>query len=380
MTHVTFFGKLRSHLTKAVTRSTGFLRVEKQAFRLQSDFSARPHRGITDAEISPVQKRQEYAPQPDKSTDSARAIYRVALAICCIAIGVASAWILAIAVLETKSFMAIEAAFVSAPIMDNVPKIDVGAFRPRLIAMGVDGLIMVFVCWFLFGRRSEFRAIPVSRSDVKAGMLLFVLSGLALMSYVGSCFLHIPLLERACSLHAKEGVIDTFHPIAFGASALLLGLTALKSLRTTNSNRIAPIAFLGLAVALFVVAMEEISWGQTFLGWRTPDSVSSWNYQNETNLHNAFNFVLGRAYLAAGIIGFLAVSISIMIRRKFPEHPASAILPTAPMFWGALWLPPASQSGVYTDTEPFESIVAILSLYFAFQIWSRNRHERQRSG
>jgi hypothetical protein len=52
--------------------------------------------------------------------------------------------------------------------------------------------------------------------------------------------------------------------------------------------------------------MEEISWAQTFRGWRSPDSVASWNYQNETNLHNAFNLVLGRAYLAAGIIGFLA--------------------------------------------------------------------------
>jgi hypothetical protein len=342
--------------------------------------TVRDHRVISMHELSakpPTQisrstsTRREYVLQQAQLTESSGAVNRIALAICCVVTAIASFWMLAIAAFETASFSALEIAFDNAPIMENVPRIEVSAFRPRIIAMGVDGLVMVAVCWLLFEHNAEVATKTESRRGVRAGTTLFLLCGLALMSFVGSCFLHIPSLDRACSLHAKEGVIDTFHPIAFGTAAIMLGMTASKSLRSAHVDKVAPIALIGLAVALFVVAMEEISWGQTFLGWQTPESVASWNYQNETNLHNAFNFVLGRAYLAAGLVGFLAVSASIVIRWKFPDHPLSAILPTAPMFWGALWLPPASQSGVYTDTEPFESILAILAIYYAFEIWRK---------
>jgi hypothetical protein len=241
-----------------------------------------------------------------------------------------------------------------------------------MITMGVDGLIMAFVTWYLFKDRGQASAIGLSRQDFLDSLALFSFCGIALLSFIMSCFLKMPVLENACSLHAKEGFIDTLHPIAFGIAAVLLGLTALRDLRGSRSNRSVPFALLTIAMAFFVIAMEEISWGQTFFGWQTPESVASWNYQDETTLHNAFNFVLGRAYLAAGIIGFLAVSASILVRRKIPDHPLAAILPTAPMFWGAIWLPPASQSGVYTDTEPFESVVAILILYYSVHIWRSN--------
>lgn len=41
-----------------------------------------------------------------------------------------------------------------------------------------------------------------------------------------------------------------------------------------------------VALVLFVMAGEELSWGQRIFGWDTPDSISAGNAQNETNLHN----------------------------------------------------------------------------------------------
>lgn len=304
---------------------------------------------------------------------SIRPDHRLALLLGCSILAFLSSGILLIAVLETDGFKAIKVAFCSAPLVENIPRIAASAFRPRMIALGVDGLIMAFVAWLLFGKHSQVLANRESRQSGLEGTALFALCGIALMSFVTSCFLRIPILENACSLHAKEGFIDTLHPIAFATSASLLVLAAISELRSANPNRLVPIALFTIATAFFVVAMEEISWGQTFVGWRTPESVASWNYQNETNLHNAFNFVLGRAYLAAGIIGFLAISVSIALRRRMPEHPLCAILPATPMFWGALWLPLASQSGLYADTEPFESIVAILCLYYAVNIWRSSK-------
>jgi tetratricopeptide (TPR) repeat protein len=44
--------------------------------------------------------------------------------------------------------------------------------------------------------------------------------------------------------------------------------------------------YLLLAVGTFVVAMEEISWGQRLVGAQTPEFLSSVNFQNEIGLHN----------------------------------------------------------------------------------------------
>lgn len=38
-------------------------------------------------------------------------------------------------------------------------------------------------------------------------------------------------------------------------------------------------------------AGEEVSWGQWYFGWSTPESLSSLNRQNETNLHNTSSWL-----------------------------------------------------------------------------------------
>lgn len=44
--------------------------------------------------------------------------------------------------------------------------------------------------------------------------------------------------------------------------------------------------FLALALATFYVFMEEISWGQRLLNFKTPDYFAKHSYQDEANLHN----------------------------------------------------------------------------------------------
>ncbi len=40
------------------------------------------------------------------------------------------------------------------------------------------------------------------------------------------------------------------------------------------------------ALSCFYVAVEEVSWGQSFFNWHTPQEWQEINTQNETNLHN----------------------------------------------------------------------------------------------
>ena len=49
--------------------------------------------------------------------------------------------------------------------------------------------------------------------------------------------------------------------------------------------------YLTLGLLFFFCAGEEISWGQTYLQWVTPESWGLINDQNETNLHNTSDWL-----------------------------------------------------------------------------------------
>jgi hypothetical protein len=61
-----------------------------------------------------------------------------------------------------------------------------------------------------------------------------------------------------------------------------------------------------LSIGLFFICMEEISWGQRFLGVGTPQFFAKYNYQNEINLHNIEGFPLHLLYIIVGCYGGFA--------------------------------------------------------------------------
>ena len=60
----------------------------------------------------------------------------------------------------------------------------------------------------------------------------------------------------------------------------------------------------GVAAFCFVVAMEEMSWGQRLLTYRPPALFLADNYQQELNFHNVVPSALRQAALQAVIVGF----------------------------------------------------------------------------
>ena len=59
--------------------------------------------------------------------------------------------------------------------------------------------------------------------------------------------------------------------------------------------------------------LEEISWGQHFFGWQTPEFFSNINHQNETNIHNTsslFNELPRNLLLIWCSLSFVFVKLS----------------------------------------------------------------------
>jgi len=115
--------------------------------------------------------------------------------------------------------------------------------------------------------------------------------------------------------------------------------------------------FLLLAGGLFVLGMEEISWGQRIFGWETPEDLFENNVQNETNLHNFFNPI--RPYLygagAALLAGLVAVSgyWKTLVRR---DSASRLLLPHPAMLGLALMILAASGLEIFTGQRSGELI------------------------
>ncbi len=84
---------------------------------------------------------------------------------------------------------------------------------------------------------------------------------------------------------------------------LLAAVAAVVASRKPAAGRF-PWFLYGLALFCFVVAMEEISWGQRVLGYRPPVYFLEHNFQQEFNFHNVIDTDYRKLALSATIVGY----------------------------------------------------------------------------
>ena len=85
--------------------------------------------------------------------------------------------------------------------------------------------------------------------------------------------------------------------------------------------------YLALGILLVFIAMEEVSWGQWFFHFRTPESIARINTQQEFTLHN-LNGIGGNTVwlrLAFGVAGFAGMAFRFL--------PAFRAIAVPPVLW-----------------------------------------------
>ena len=94
------------------------------------------------------------------------------------------------------------------------------------------------------------------------------------------------LTPRFAGWAVEDGPIEVGTAVLAAAAAVAWGIAALRA-RAGGPRRSAPRLVTGaLALVLFLVAGEEIAWGQRLLGYRSPGFFRSHNTQRELTLHN----------------------------------------------------------------------------------------------
>lgn len=128
-----------------------------------------------------------------------------------------------------------------------------------------------------------------------------------------------------------------------------------------------------VALMFFVIAMEEISWGQRIVGWSTPASLSAYNYQNETNLHNVLNpfmtpiYVIGNFMIGCFLL-FIRDIRSFLLRFSWRDK-FLPVLPTSAYAWtGCIFLFLSLQRFWFGD-ELTEQFVSFYILIYTLDIY-----------
>ena len=101
----------------------------------------------------------------------------------------------------------------------------------------------------------------------------------------------------------------TFLFFLFGG---ILGLILASRIKKTGEKYIVYTFYYLFSIALLIIAMEEIAWGQWFLGFETPEAWFSINGQGETTLHN-LNGLQGHSDMLCfvfGVGGLIGVYVS----------------------------------------------------------------------
>lgn len=132
------------------------------------------------------------------------------------------------------------------------------------------------------------------------------LPALTLAAY-GAALAYPPTHDAAVAL------VQENRPVELATFALLVAAGVVGLWHVTVGNRRGEAGWVravhaAFALAMLVVAGEEVAWGQWFLGFSTPEAVAAVNAQGELTLHN-LGPLQGRselfrlAFAAAGLFG-----------------------------------------------------------------------------
>jgi hypothetical protein len=143
--------------------------------------------------------------------------------------------------------------------------------------------------------------------------------GIALMPVpvvLGSIYLREnPGTRNFMKMLTKENHAVELMTFALLLVAGILGVRLARIMRNTGQHWIYRAFYLTFGIGLIFVAMEEISWGQSFFSFDTPESIKAINKQREMNFHNLKGLhapfeVLRVLFGVGGLVGIVFSRIS----------------------------------------------------------------------
>lgn len=182
----------------------------------------------------------------------------------------------------------------------------------------------------------------------QSAALAIVFTPLLLVLLFGSMLLWPQTREAVLGVLQENKPVEvlTFVFLLVGG---LLGLRLSWRVRSEGRQLLVWAFYALFSLGLIFVAMEEIAWGQQFLGFQTPEMIKSVNMQGELTLHN-IRGLQGRSELFRLVFGVGGlVGIWMGLRSWLPEIAVPSLL-----FSWFLLITVFSAIDVYNDYFPIQ--------------------------
>lgn len=151
--------------------------------------------------------------------------------------------------------------------------------------------------------------------------------------------------------YVREGkALSILTEVVFLAALVLLSMAAWLARRSDRGGifGVRPVwLLLAMMAVVFLILMEEMSWGQHWLGFATPEAFEK-NLQNETNLHNFYTHRFEAAYYSAAALLFVVLPFAWP--REVPNFAAGLSVFMPPPAFAILALP---LCGLFYETWNF---------------------------
>jgi hypothetical protein len=218
------------------------------------------------------------------------------------------------------------------------------------------------------GADSSLRTGLASESIRRATLLTLASAAIVLVLYfVVTDFLN--------SLTAEDGLVEYLTTLGYLVGAVVFAVLAWRS------NGLQRWWFVLLAVGFFLIAGEEVSWGQRLFGISTPEELERNNVQQELTLHNIEGVQSNVRLLGVLIFTCLYLALPFLVPRsggvrrlverlRFPVPPLSCA-PVALVGLAFMVIPRLDGSVVFSLDEIGELYMAAAAAVFAVAIWQR---------
>ena len=176
---------------------------------------------------------------------------------------------------------------------------------------------------------------------------------------------------KKSSLYHHEAFLEYVTVVFLLLASILIFIGASRNRRMKYNL----ILLIIVGIVLFVLGMEEISWGQTLFNWHTPEVFATINTQNETNIHNIFNHLFVPLYaLVCMVIGSVVLftdEVKAIVTQSELLNEVISLLPSSEFtLWGGIFLF-LSLLNLMSDgfgLELTEELFSIFSLSYAMEV------------
>lgn len=198
-------------------------------------------------------------------------------------------------------------------------------------------------------------------SDYKKSATIFI--------YATCAFVLISLWlvpKLAGPLAYEDGPVETLTALLFLLSSVVIAVRSIQALKDKSNNTIA-IMGLVVAVAFFVFAGEEISWGQRIFNIETGEFMQQYNWQGEVNLHNLHTDLFNIAFHYGALIFLIILPLFrtriIILLKKFNLDVLKYfIAPTWLALPSFVFLGMLDPRFIYVIEAPWVAVIYLLSL------------------